>query len=229
MSVYRDLLKQVDQKDPVSSPPLNAGLEMDPMQQDLESLCSQLEHMATKVRIVCFTGIDAGIGTSSITASVAQLLDALHPGRVLLIDANSRTRNSNALSASVPGDSFHRHCLGELNDIPRAGGVAILSTRDTSKSMSSLPAGTLQKTIQNLREHFNWILVDAPQFNAPESLYWMTAGDGTILVMESNRTRRQHAQIAVEQLKNLNVNILGAVLNRRKMVIPTWIYERLFK
>ncbi len=144
MSVYRDLLKQVDQKDPVSSPPLNAGQEMDPMQQDLESLCSQLEHMSADVSIVCFTGVDSGVGTSSITASVAQLLDALHPGRVLLIDANSRTRNSNALSVSISGDSFHRHCLGELNDIPRAGGIAVLSTRDASKSMGSLPSRKLR-------------------------------------------------------------------------------------
>ena len=52
-------------------------------------------------------------------------------------------------------------------------------------------------------------------------------GDGVVLVVRAEKTRWEVAQSARERLENGKSNILGVVLNDRKLHIPGWIYRRL--
>src|ERR1700690_1296888 len=51
--------------------------------------------------------------------------------------------------------------------------------------------------------------------------------DGAVLVLTANRTRREAAIRAKEQLRQCNVELLGAVLEGRTFPIPESIYRRL--
>jgi len=51
--------------------------------------------------------------------------------------------------------------------------------------------------------------------------------DGAIVVVEANRTRRQKAKTAVNELSSLGFPVLGAVLAGRTFPIPDFIYDRL--
>jgi MinD-like ATPase involved in chromosome partitioning or flagellar assembly len=239
VSVYRDMLKKIDgrppaegdkptQTEPVSFLPALQGLEG--MCADLESLSSQLEHLTDRIRSIAFCGVDTGVGVSSIALTVAQQLSDLHPGHVIFLDVNSRSQRASLIEAKSAPDSFlEYHSSSGASGIYRDGPLHLLSARGDRRALGRVKASDLAQTLSRLKEQYRWIIVDAPPAIHPECLIWGTITDGSILVVESGRTRRQAAQAVVEQLRGLNVNMIGSVLNRRRMVIPEWIYRRLFK
>jgi Mrp family chromosome partitioning ATPase len=203
---------------------------MEGMRADLESLSSQLEHMTDRVRSIAFCGVDTGVGVSSIALAVAQQLSDLHPGQVIFLDVNSRSQRASLVEAQSAPDSFlEHHTSGGATGIYRDGPLHLLSARGDRRALGRVKAADLAQTLARLKEQYRWVIVDAPPAIHPECLIWATVSDGTILVVESDRTRRQAAQAVVEQLKNLQVNLVGCVLNRRRMVIPDRIYRLLFK
>jgi Mrp family chromosome partitioning ATPase len=203
---------------------------LDGMRQDLESLSSQLEQLTDRLRSITFCGVDEGVGVSSIALSVAVQLAELHPGEVILLDVNSRSQRASLIEHHSPADSFYQFQQSEgVTGIAEAGPLHLLSARAGRQALGRLKAKDLIAAITRLKERYRWVLIDAPPANHPESLIWTTITDGTLLVVESGRTRRHSAQAMIEQLKNLQVNIIGCVLNRRRQVIPEWIYRLLFK
>lgn len=51
--------------------------------------------------------------------------------------------------------------------------------------------------------------------------------DGVVLVVESERTRREVALQYKDRLEKSGAHILGVVLNKRRFHIPEWVYNRL--
>ena len=51
--------------------------------------------------------------------------------------------------------------------------------------------------------------------------------DGVLLVLEAERMRVQVVERAKQLFAQSRVNLLGAVLNKRRMHIPGWLYRRL--
>jgi Mrp family chromosome partitioning ATPase len=79
-----------------------------------------------------------------------------------------------------------------------------------------------------MRKRFAWILFDSACVNAFNDA--ATIGpklDGTIMVVEAERTKREAALFAKRKLEEAGISLIGAVLNRRKMHIPEWLYRRL--
>lgn len=75
---------------------------------------------------------------------------------------------------------------------------------------------------------FDYIIFDAPPVlssSVPRVLAPKT--DGTILVVESGKTRWQVALRAKKELRYCGAIILGVILSERKYYIPDWIYKRL--
>jgi Mrp family chromosome partitioning ATPase len=242
VSVYRDMLKKIESQpgetslaDPVvgAPAPVPSALQLpalDGMKQDLESLSSQLEQLTDRLRSITFCGVDEGVGVSSIALSIAVQLAELHPGEVILLDVNSRSQRASLIEHESSADSFYQFQQSENGTgIAMTGPLHLLSARASRQALGRMKAKDLISAVARLKERYRWVLVDAPPVNHPESLIWTTITDGTILVVESGRTRRHSAQAMAEQLRNLQVNIIGCVLNRRRLVIPEWIYRLLFK
>jgi Mrp family chromosome partitioning ATPase len=51
--------------------------------------------------------------------------------------------------------------------------------------------------------------------------------DGVVLVVHAEKTRWEVAQRVKEHLEMANTNILGVLLNKKKYVIPKFIYNRM--
>jgi Mrp family chromosome partitioning ATPase len=51
--------------------------------------------------------------------------------------------------------------------------------------------------------------------------------DGVVLVLEANSTRKESALKAIESLRAAQIEVLGAVLNKRTFPIPESVYRRL--
>ncbi len=245
MSVYRDMLKKLEedqgapQAAPVSAP---APSVLPDFQQDLGNLVRSLERLksANGIRTVLFTALDPGAGTSTLVHHTAGMLAQVHQktdqNKVLLIDANYRSTSPPMAAANAVGlDGLPRYVLQEedLDSCRQTSllpGVDLLLGRSSEAHwMSRITAERLHSRLELLKERYGWILLDMPSADMPECLSWSGVCDGVVMIVESGRTRRYAAQATVDRLKSHNANLLGCVINKRRQVIPEFIYRWLFK
>ncbi|MGL5978666.1 MAG: CpsD/CapB family tyrosine-protein kinase [Erysipelotrichaceae bacterium] len=78
-----------------------------------------------------------------------------------------------------------------------------------------LSSERFKSIIARLREEFDVIIIDTPPTLAvSDSVYVSHQCDGTLFVISSKETEKQHAKHALTQLKRNGVNILGAVCTK---------------
>jgi capsular exopolysaccharide synthesis family protein len=185
-------------------------------------------------RAILFAGIDDGAGCSQICLLVAETLKSVVTGSICLVEANLR-------SPSLPGllgttnhhgltDSLHQQ--GPIRSFAKQTeieNVWLLSSGSLSPdSPSFLNSDRLNARFKELRAEFDYLLVDAPsltRYADATALGRLT--DGLVLVVEANSTRKEAAVRVMENLRAANIQVLGAVLNKRTFPIPESIYNRL--
>jgi receptor protein-tyrosine kinase len=91
-----------------------------------------------------------------------------------------------------------------------------------------LPPVQLKERLAQLRDEFEYMLIDAPGTSVcgDAQLLGLVA-DATILVIEANSTRRLTARKAKESLDAAGVRLLGTVLHNRLFPIPERLYRKL--
>jgi Mrp family chromosome partitioning ATPase len=73
----------------------------------------------------------------------------------------------------------------------------------------------VRDTFSALREDYGYIVVDTlPVSTSPFTLMLAREADGTLLVIESKKTKRDVAKDALDLLYQVGCNVLGGVLNR---------------
>jgi len=185
-------------------------------------------------RVVVFASVDPGGGCSRVCTQSAQVLAESVPGSVCLVDANFRQPSlpsafamtnhyglADALRTTDPIRGFARPVLREnLWLISCGSGI--------DQSAGLLHSDCAKQRIDDLRKEFNYILIDAPPLNAySDAVALGQFSDGLVLVLEANSTRRDASCRIAERLHAMQVNILGAVLNKRTFPIPNALYRRL--
>jgi Mrp family chromosome partitioning ATPase len=91
-----------------------------------------------------------------------------------------------------------------------------------------LPVNELKERLAQLREVFEYMLIDAPGTSVCGDAQLLgQVADAAILVIEANGTRRLTARKAKETLDAAGVRMLGTVLNGRSYPIPKVLYDRL--
>ena len=97
----------------------------------------------------------------------------------------------------------------------------------TEDSLQILQSKRLGACLERLRLSFDYVIVDAPPVNKyPDAGILSQFADGVILVVDFANTRRETAQLAENTLAQNNANVFAAVLNRRKYIIPDFVYRR---
>jgi Mrp family chromosome partitioning ATPase len=104
------------------------------------------------------------------------------------------------------------------------------------ESLSLVTAGTVQKDergawlspnmirlVDQLRAEFDLLLFDLPPLTQGRPLRIGTLLDGVVLVVEAERVQWPVAQRATTSLKSAGVNLLGAVMNKRRQHLPGWL------
>jgi Mrp family chromosome partitioning ATPase len=82
--------------------------------------------------------------------------------------------------------------------------------------------------LQTLRYSFDYILLDCPSMkDSGDAAFYAPAADGVVLVVESERTRKEQVRHALNTIEMAEANVLGCVLNKRRYPIPNWLYRRL--
>jgi protein-tyrosine kinase len=188
-------------------------------------------------RVVIFAGIDSGNGCSWICAHVAEILASQKLGSVCIVDANLRT----PALPELFGVSNHfgltdalskKGSIRDFTKMVRSDNLWLLScgslAADAAESPSMLNSETMKARVAELREEFDYVLIDSPPLNTyADGVPVGQLADGMVLVLEANSTRREAAVKVTENLRAAQVKILGAVLNKRTFPIPESLYHLL--
>jgi capsular exopolysaccharide synthesis family protein len=173
-------------------------------------------------------------GASTVALNLAASFAKDNGCRVLLVDANFRhpfLHSSCNLPAS-PGFSDVIHEGTDLHEAIKESVIPNLfiltSGVGPPNPMVILESPKLVDLIEVMRSEFDWIIFDsAPIYLYPDAVVLAPRLDGTVLVIEAENKRVEVAIQAKEHLKRSGAKILGAVLNRRRYIIPDIVYRRL--
>jgi hypothetical protein len=184
-------------------------------------------------KAVLFAPIDKSIGCDWLCSVAAKLLAKSVPGSVCLVEGNFRTP---CLSHNF-GVDCNRGLLdslelgGSIKEFARSIGpdnLWLLSAGGTVQASTMLlNSERLRDRLTELREEFDYVVVNAPPLSAfADGMVLGRMVDGVVLVLEADETRREAAVRVTEGLRNSRIPILGAVLNNRRFPIPAALYKR---
>ena len=167
-----------------------------------------------------------GEGRSSVADALAQVLSE-HKFRVLLITFEEVGQQLLAMTGAgtdrEQGAGREILSIPESTDRPRLHRLRVLRREGTALDF----AEHLAEVAKTMRDRFDLIVIDGPALTSfPEMQVAIARVDGTMLVIEAERTVAVAAARAVAAIENAGGHLLGIVLNKRHYVIPGWIYER---
>jgi Mrp family chromosome partitioning ATPase len=181
-------------------------------------------------RQVVFCGVDAENGSSSVCARAGRTLANNSSLSVCLVDANvgsPRLSGILGFDRTTPfshrSTPVHEQCVQITSNLWLAGADVLADARGLLA-----PADRVRHVLAQLREVFDYLLIDAPgtSIRGDAAILGQVTG-AAVLVIEANRTRRQTARKAKETLDAAGVRVLGTVLRDRSFPIPEELYKRL--
>jgi receptor protein-tyrosine kinase len=193
-----------------------------------------LQSPTGKGSVVVFASVDSGSGCSTVCKQAAQVLAESVPGSICLVDANFRETSpvpgfggisqvglADALRSSAPIREFAKPVQRENLWLLSCGS-------QLEQSAGLLHSDLMKKRVADLRGEFDYVLIDAPALNSySDGVALGQFADGLVLVLEANTTRRDATSRIAERLHSMQVQVLGAVLNKRTFPIPASLYRRL--
>jgi Mrp family chromosome partitioning ATPase len=207
------------------STPQNGASAID---QQMESLFATLlpaidEHKSLVVHLVAAT---PGEGVSTLARALAVAAGRRSWCKVALLEllAEETTRGGELGPPTLLDQFAH---VGAATFEPISIGGASLSFGQLSDTGAARPRlDTLRDFYTWARARFTLVIVDCPPvMRAPDSAVLCGLADGTILVVEADRTRVPVVQRARETLTSGGAKILGVVLNKREDLIPSFLYR----
>lgn len=162
-------------------------------------------------RIILVTGAATGDGVSTITQWLLLLLAGTREGDLLYVNASTQAE-INDDSAVVTTQELSQHVRPTL--VPS---VYSLEVRNTSSGVGP-GLHDIARALADLRGRFTWIVIDAPPPScfSPRSAFLVQQADGVLVVLEANRTDRDHAKNTVELIRQSGGRVIGALLNKSK-------------
>jgi Mrp family chromosome partitioning ATPase len=173
--------------------------------------------------VLQLTAAQHGEGTTTVARELAAAAARQPWCRVALIDAAP-------LPAFTDGPSLLSRF--ERGDEPllwtgRVGGADVALGRLTGAGEGPPRLESLRGVFAWLRRHYTIAILDCPPIlPCRECAITASVADGTLMIVEAERTRRTDIEQAREVLDQLGATILGMVLNKRHRRVPRMV-ERL--
>ena len=210
-----------------------------PLPQEMSDKLHQTIHMierkAGKERYsFALTSCQHKAGTSSLTWSLAREYSKLSAKKIVVVEANTHTPVlASALGVSgKPGFSelvSGSATLDEVIQKPDGETFSVITAGNNNSSDRKIFNQTdIHNALRGIREQFDITIVDtAPLQIYPETESLATAVDGLILVLRAEQDKWEVAQLATRTVTDSGANLLGAIINKKPLYIPGWLYKRL--
>ena len=83
----------------------------------------------------------------------------------------------------------------------------------------------MAKFLEDIKSHYDYIFIDAPPVGVVSDATIISSNvDGVMYVVGAKETDLSHAQVAIENLKKADANIIGSVLNKYEMNQSSYSY-----
>ena len=169
-------------------------------------------------RVIVVTSSEPGEGKSTTSGNLALSL-AQDNKKVILIDCDLRKpsihkkfkiSNLVGLSDVLVGKAEIAKVVHKYNN----NLVILTSGKIPPNPSEMLSSKAMTNLLENLKETFDYIILDTPPVQAvTDSQILSTKADGTLLVVRAEKTKKESVHNAVNLLRKVNANIIGAVLN----------------
>ncbi|HEY9426256.1 MAG TPA: polysaccharide biosynthesis tyrosine autokinase [Gemmatimonadaceae bacterium] len=183
---------------------------------------------AGTLRTIVVTSPFTQDGKSTTAANLATTF-AQHGMRTLLVDCDLRRPTQHEIFR-VPREPG----LTEL--LSGDGIVAGTGRRTNIEGLSLITAGALppdpselvgssrmRDMLTRFAESFDVVVIDSPPvLPVADAAILATMADGALLVVRAGATNRKAAQLAVQQLEDVDARVLGVVLNDPKAQVPLY-------
>ena len=192
----------------------------------INTICSNLSFSGKNVKKVVFTSCEPNDGKTFVAMQVAANMGK-RGKKALLIDADLRLSVMNAhyeirlegagngLAHLLSGQCLVDDAIYETN-LPNLYLLPI--GRDVSNPLSLIATPDFDHLIQYVSGLFDYVLIDAPPIGLViDSAEMAKSCDGSVLVLEYNKTHRRALAEAKEQMERTGTPILGCVLNKVTM------------
>ncbi|HVZ49392.1 MAG TPA: polysaccharide biosynthesis tyrosine autokinase [Gemmatimonadaceae bacterium] len=173
--------------------------------------------------VIVITSALPGDGKTTTTVNLAVTL--AHQGqRVILIDAETRRGTVHEVFGIPPAPGFFDLMYGQaspgecIRRVQMEGGGTIdvlpLGSAPSVNPADLLVAARLQPLFERLRGQYDYVFLDTPPLNLFTDAALIGAqADALLLVARADKTDRDELRYSVQQLRNVNVTLAGAILN----------------
>ncbi|MCR3905752.1 MAG: CpsD/CapB family tyrosine-protein kinase [Tenericutes bacterium] len=171
-------------------------------------------------KVIQFTSTLASEGKSTFISNLSYLLGQKGK-KVVLIDLDLRkpkmhrvfnSTNRNGLTDYLSGKIEFKEMVRHSDEV---GIDYIVAGEKTTAVINVLEAKKLKELIAELRETYDYVLLDTPPVIAvSDALYIAKLADGIIFVVAQNVAKKALVKEAIENLKKNEINILGTVLTQ---------------
>lgn len=189
------------------APDLDEGIirEMTTLRMNLEAALTE-----RIPRVVMLMSALPGEGTTTVAAQFAATLVRDERLRVLLVDLHARRSDLSALGSETSDDS----------------GVMLLPIAGQAGDV--IAPGRAREEIEQAASSYDWVVIDGPPaLESPDAAPLGAMADGIVMVIQAGRTKEPVLGRAVDLLRKAGGNLIGSVLNRRRLEIPEFIYRRI--
>ena len=192
----------------------------------MNAICSNLTFSGKNIRKIVVTSCEPNDGKSFVAMQTAVNM-ARRGKRVLFIDADLRLSVLNShyqIQLEAPGMGLAHLLSGQClleeviyeTSVPNVYLIPIGTDVQTPLSLIATP--DFDALVQTMGEQFDLVIIDAPPVGLViDAAEIAKSCDGSVLVLEYNKTHRRALQDAKQQMERTNTPILGCVLNKVSM------------
>jgi len=183
---------------------------------------------------VQFTASRKAEGTSTIVREFALFLSQRMMKSVLILDQDAAALSHHHAFGITPKQSLQwmmsegrspSEAISSTGALKLALCVYATEYTETGPVRQEPVDLSLWKTLRN---SFDFVLVDSPPLSFSEdALVLSPFVDGTILVVEAEKTRSEVALNLRNALTRTGGNVVGIVFNKQRHYIPNWLYRYL--
>ena len=217
-------------KGPTKAPHVTSRLKpLEHFRAVLRSLPWPHDNDGNALRTLAVTSCRRREGVSTAASQIAAAAASADNPRVILIDANIRTPALHRMLKLKRGPGFAEFVRNEntfAETVKHVGNLAVLTAGQTLTDGADVyDSALVVDKLNELSDYFDLVVLDLPPAGS-DSAAVKIAGfcDGTLLVIESEQTNREVAYRTKQLLSRGNAKLLGAVLNKRQVVLPKWLY-----
>ena len=186
-------------------------------------------------RVVMFTSAIEGEGKTTIAAFLARMLAIGESDRVLLVDCAVSNPEIHTLFGLQNDIGILDYLAGtaSIEEVIKTADEGVLDIvtigprRGADITQPLFNSEKMSTFIKAAREMYDYVLIDTSAIlEAPETPIIGSYATGTVMVVQSGRTKREVIKRAMLNIEKLGGKFLGTVLNRKKYYIPEFIYRR---